>query len=67
MYEPYTIQIEASESADGELMLACEHMVRELIGGLQHGFFEMSVTVEMMQSKKRCVTIKAGKSYRFII
>jgi hypothetical protein len=51
----------------GELKAACEHMARELVDGVQHGFFEMIVTVEMMQSKKKCITIKAGKSHRFIV
>ena len=60
------IKIDACESS-GDLMSACEHMVRELVDGVQHGFFEMSVTVETMQSKKRSITIKAGKSYRFVI
>jgi hypothetical protein len=46
---------------------ACEHMIRELVEGIRHGFFEMTVTVEIMQSKKRCITIKAGKSLRFIV
>ena len=41
-------------------------MVRELHEGVRHGFFEMTVTVETLQAKKRCITIKAGKSYRFI-
>jgi hypothetical protein len=68
MGESYTIQIDSSgESAGGELMRACEHIVRELIDGVRHGFFEMSVTVEMMPTKKKCVTVRAGKSYRFVI
>jgi hypothetical protein len=67
MHDSNAVQFDASESAGGELKLACEHMARELIEGVRHGFFEMSVTVEMMQSKKRCITVKAGKSYRFVV
>jgi hypothetical protein len=59
-------QPDVGESAGGEVKLACEHMVRELLDGLRHGFFEMSITVETVQSKKKCITIKAGKSHRFI-
>ena len=32
---------DADESAGGELTLACEHMTRELLDGVRHGFFEM--------------------------
>jgi hypothetical protein len=67
MREATSIQSEADASEGGELKAACEHMARELVDGVRHGFFEMTVTVEMMQSKKRFITIKAGKSYRFIV
>jgi hypothetical protein len=50
----------------GQMQKACEHMTRELVEGTRHGFFEMTVVVEMMQSRKRCITIKAGKSVRFV-
>jgi hypothetical protein len=53
--------------AGGELKQACEHIVRELMDGVRHGFSEMTVKVETMQSKKKSVTIVAGKSYRFIV
>jgi hypothetical protein len=56
-----------AEALGGELKAACEHMTRELIEGVHHGFFEMNVKVEMMQSKKKCVTIVAGKSNRFVV
>ena len=64
MRESYSIQIDA---ADGELMPACEHIVRELIRGVRHGFYEMNVKVELMPSKKKCITVRAGKSQRFVI
>jgi hypothetical protein len=59
-------QISAELLCEG-LKAACERMSRELVEGVQHGFFEMVVTVEMTQSKKKCITIKAGKSYRFVV
>jgi hypothetical protein len=67
MRELNSIQIDTDPSNNGNLKAACEHMVRELVDGVRHGFFEMKVIVDMMQSKKRCITIKAGKSYRFIV
>ena len=66
MHRLNDIQID-SESAREGLKAACEHMTRELIEGVHHGFFEMVVTVEITQSKKKCITIKAGKSHRFVV
>jgi hypothetical protein len=39
MHESYKIKIDASESSGSELMAACEHIVRELVEGVQHGKF----------------------------
>ena len=60
------IEFAASESGSGELKSACEHIVRELLDGVKHGFFEMTITVETVRSKKKCITIKGGRSHRFI-
>lgn len=38
-----------------------------VIEGCQHGFFEMSVQVEMIRDRKRQVIIKAGISHKFTI
>jgi len=62
-----TIQLDAGEPTGGELKAACDHVVHELVNGVQHGFFEMVVTVETVQSKKKSITIKAGKSHRFTV
>jgi hypothetical protein len=67
MRELNSIQINADAPEGGELKAACEHMTRELIDGVRHGFFEMTVSVETKQAKKTCITIRAGKSYRFIV
>jgi hypothetical protein len=64
MDESYSIQIDAT---DGELMPACEHIVREFIRGARHGFCEINVKVELRPSKKKCITVRAGKSQRFVI
>jgi hypothetical protein len=62
-----TIQLETGEPTGGELKAACEHVVRELVNGVRHEFFEMVVTVEIVQSKKKSITIKAGRSHRFTV
>jgi len=54
-----------SESLTNELKKACEHMTREVVEGARYGFFEMTVTVETLQSKKRSITIKAEKVVGF--
>jgi hypothetical protein len=66
MHRLNDVQIDSGSAREG-LKAACEHMTRELVEGVHHGFFEMVVTVEIMQSKKKCITIKAGKSHRFVV
>lgn len=39
----------------------------EIREGLAHGFFEMTVAAEIVPGKKRRLTIRAGKSYQFVI
>jgi hypothetical protein len=38
-----------------------------VLDGLQHGFFDCQITCEVVQERKRRVTIKAGKSHQFMI
>jgi hypothetical protein len=56
---------EMDNPIDGQLQAACEHLTRELIKGVRHGFSEMIVTVEIIQGKRRVITIRGGRSYRF--
>ena len=62
-----SIQSDVDDSAGGELKAACELVVRELVDGVQHGFFKMTVTVATVQAKKKEITVEAGKSNRFIV
>ena len=52
---------------ESELELAKKCLDRELQEGLLHGFFDLTVTCEMGNGRKRQLTIKAGKSHRFTI
>ena len=61
------IQLDVGEPAGGELTEACEHIVRELLDGLGHGFFKMTIAVEKVQSSKTSITVEAGKSTRFVV
>ena len=67
MHDLHMIHFDTGEPAGSELQVACEHMVRELLDGVRHGFFEMTVTVETGQAKKKSITIRSGKSHRFIV
>lgn len=42
-------------------------LIQEVDDGLRHGFFDLAVTCETVNGKKRRLTIKAGKNHRFII
>jgi hypothetical protein len=57
---------EVPQTPRGELKAACEHIVRSLIEGVDHGFFKMTIAVEKLQSNKTSVTVEAGKSTRFV-
>jgi hypothetical protein len=61
------IQLDSDEPAGGELLAACEHIVRELLDGVHHGFSKMNISVEKGQSNKISITVEAGKSFRFIV
>lgn len=50
-----------------ELDRVIARVVDELRGGLAHGFFEITVTSEIIQGRKRRVVVKAGRSYVFVV
>lgn len=50
-----------------ELDNATKRLLQELSDGLRYGFFEFTVTCEVVHGRNRQLTIKAGKSYRFTI
>ena len=50
-----------------ELQRALRKLESEVREGLGHGFFELSVTCEVIKDGKRRLTIRAGKSYQFVI
>ena len=50
-----------------ELAAVTRKLVEVVEEGLEHGFFEYSVTGEIIKGGVRCITVKAGKSYQFKI
>jgi hypothetical protein len=51
----------------GQLAEALAHFDKIVVDGLQHGFFECSITCQIMNRGARQLVIRAGKSYQFTI
>ena len=49
-----------------EIQNLWERIKQEIMSGLQHGFFDFSLTGEI-KNGKRHVTLKAGKNHKFTI
>jgi hypothetical protein len=58
---------ESVHSTGFELERALRRLETEVREGLQHGFFDFSISCEVIKDGKRRLTIKAGKSYQFVI
>jgi len=46
---------------------ALRRLMNEFHEGLRHGYFDISVTCEVISQDRRRVTIHAGKTYQFKI
>ena len=66
MNRPLTVR-EGDTSSESELESAMERVVDELREGLLHGFFDYSMSCEVVRGGKRRFTLRAGKSHRFVI
>ena len=51
----------------GELAKVLKKLNLEVLDGLQHGFFNCSISSEIVNDRKRRVIITSAKSHRFII
>ena len=51
--------------------VTCDRMLQRLVAevtdGLRHGYFELHVGCEIVGRDRRQVTLRAGKSHRFLI
>ena len=54
-------------AAKQEFQRAMEKLESEVRKGLAHGFFELSVTCEVIKEGRRRLTIRSGRSFQFII
>lgn len=46
---------------------ALRRVLAEIHDGLAHGYFELSLTCEVIGQDRRRLTLRAGKSYQFLI
>ena len=52
-----------SQSLDAALA----HVQKIVLGGLQHGFFELTVKGEIVKERKRRLIVQSGTSHQFTI
>ena len=65
---PTTPRASAGPDTPAESVAEAMAKVTEIIlDGLRHGFFEMHVSCEIEGGKRRVLTVKSGKSYRYNI
>ena len=46
---------------------AMQRLIAEVHDGLRHGFFEFTVSCEVIGQERRRLTLRAGKSYQYVI
>ena len=46
---------------------ALNRVLAEIHDGLRHGFFEFTLTCEVIGQERRRLTLRAGKSHQFVI
>lgn len=51
----------------GQFAEALSHIEKVLTEGLRHGFFDCSIACEIVNSGKRQLVVRAGKSHKFTI
>jgi hypothetical protein len=56
-----------SNLEESELRQALDKIEVEILDGLRHGYFELSVSCEIVKNEKRRLVIKSGKSHQFYI
>jgi hypothetical protein len=56
-----------NDESKSMLAMALDKVIEVVRDGLGHGFFECKITAEVVQGRKRSLTIQAGKSHRFVI
>ncbi len=60
-----------SENVEGTTTATVDRALRRILAeihdGLRHGFFELTVTCEVIGQERRRLILRAGKSHQFVI
>jgi hypothetical protein len=56
-----------SSGLTDRLERALQHVLAEIHAGLRHGYFEYTLSCEVTSQGRRCLLLRAGKHYRFVI
>lgn len=56
-----------SPLSENVLNRALDHVRDQLVDGLRHGFFEFTITCELVKDRKRRLVVTTGKSEQFTI
>ena len=64
-----TAQLAPNNARPGRESLSAARQLIEAVlrDGLRHGFFEYTITCDIVSSGRRQLTIRAGKSHKFFI
>jgi hypothetical protein len=57
----------AGTESSNRLDAALRRIVAEIHAGLRHGYFEFTLSCEVTSQDRRCLFLRAGKHYRFVI
>jgi hypothetical protein len=61
------VQVVKQSAASTERDTMFARLQEIILDGLRHGFFDCSITCELVKGRNRRVVIKAGKSHQFTI
>jgi hypothetical protein len=61
------VHVDASASGGPQLRAALDQLCKIVVDGLQHGYFDGTISIEIRKSDLREMKIKAGRSYKFNI
>ena len=64
---PAPSHVESSHQQTPTVDRALDRVLAEIRDGLRHGFFELTLTCEVVGQERRRLTLQAGKSYQFVI
>jgi hypothetical protein len=62
-----SLQAQSSSSISRAIDRALRRVAGEIEAGLQHGYFEYTISAEVIGQGRRRLQLRAGKNYQFVI